>query len=183
MMMPLLFVVAAATACLCTAEVFGVGYRRLAFERRDESFRDFQAYFRRSGVHADVLLAAQEYFEQVTGVRGFPMRPSDDLLAVYQLHREDVQDAVAVVAAGAHCLSVEVTAPEISEGITSVEDLVYAVHRLYVHELHFGPGVASAHCGQERLRAGCTSFVSASGSLCKKCQRIQQGRAGYLCTI
>jgi hypothetical protein len=135
-MLPLIFVVAAATACLCTGEVFGMRYRRLAYQRRAESFRDFQAHFRRSGIDPEVLLAVQDFFRQVTSVRGFPIRPSDGLLDTYGLHYEDVQDAVAVVAAGAHCLSPRVLEPEAYEGVTTVEDLVHAVHRLHQHARH-----------------------------------------------
>lgn len=130
-MIPVLLVIAAATACLCLDEVLGGPYRRLAYQRRGESFREFQAPFRRQGIHPDVLLAVQEYFRMLTSVRGFPMRASDDLLTRYNLQREDVQDAVAVVAANAHCLSLGVLAPEVYQGVTTVEDLVHAVDRLH----------------------------------------------------
>lgn len=130
-MLPLLLLVAASTACLCAGELFGARYRCLALERRGESFRDFTAHFRRASIHADVLLAVQEFIQLVTSVRGFPMRPSDQLLAVYGLQPEDVRDAVAVVAAGAHCLSPDVLEPAVCDGVTTIEDLVYAVHRVH----------------------------------------------------
>lgn len=132
-MMPLLLLLLAASAALCTGELLGLRFRRLAYERRHESFRTFQTHFRRANVHVDVLLAVQDLMQKITTVRGFPARPSDDLLAVYGLHVEDVQDAVAVVAGMAHCLSPAVLEPEAWQRVATVEDLVYAVHRLH-HE-------------------------------------------------
>jgi hypothetical protein len=130
-MFALVLTVALVAVTLCAVEVLGVRYRRLAYQRRNESFRDFQAYFRRAGVHADVMLATQEYFQAITSVRAFPVRPTDDLLAVYGLHDEDIHDAVAVVAAGAHCLTRRVLDPDTYTGVSTVEDLVLAVQRLH----------------------------------------------------
>ena len=127
----LLILLATVTACVCAGEVLGLRYRRIAFQRRGESLREFQAHFRRAGVHPDVPLAAHEFFEQRTGVRGFPVRPGDALLPLFGMQREDVHDAVAVLAASAHCLPADAPAPTAYDDVATVEDLVHAVHALH----------------------------------------------------
>jgi hypothetical protein len=130
-MLPFLLVAGAVSAALCVAELCSLRYRRLAWARRAESFRDFQGHFRRSAIDPEVLLAVQEFFDEVTSMRAFPVRPGDDLLGVYGLQVEDVHDAVAVIASGAHCLSPRVLEPAARDAIATVADLVYAVHRIH----------------------------------------------------
>ena len=138
---------AVVTAGMCASELFGMRYRRLARQRRGESIRDLQAHFRRADVHIDVLLAVQEHFERLTTVRRFPVRPSDDLLSVYGMHREDVQDAVVAIAASARCLSPRLLDDSGGTIATTVEELIYAVHHHHrVHQQSLAPD------GQRRVR-------------------------------
>ena len=134
--------IVAASLYLCAVEIFAVRYRRLAHQRRADGDGDLQLYFCRAGVHGDVLAAVHQFFQRFTAVRGFPVRPTDDLLEVYGMQREDVRDAVAVLAADTHCLSANVIAPATAANVATVEDLVYVVDRLHrEHSLSDSAGV------------------------------------------
>ena len=128
----IILIAAAVVAALAAGELFGVRYRRMARQRRQQTHRTLEHSFRDSAVHPDVVAATQSYFDQITGVRDFPVRIEDDLLAVYGLAREDVNDAVAIIASTLDCTP---SADRMAHGQTgehTVDELVGAVQHVYL---------------------------------------------------
>jgi hypothetical protein len=126
----ILMIAAAVLVAMAAGELFRVRYKRLARQRRRETFRTLAGSFHDGDVDPDVLTAAQSYFDQITGVRAFPARPEDGLFEVYGLTREDVQDAVAIIASAVDCQLGD--APAAMGRVTdpTVDGLVRTVHRL-----------------------------------------------------
>ena len=122
--------VALLVAVLGAAELLHWRYRRLRRARRDDTADGFAAHFRADAVSPEVALAVRAYFAQVTGLADFPVRPSDDLLATYNLAAEDVQDAVAVIASEVECAPLAALPRDDWRAVHTVADLVGVVHRL-----------------------------------------------------
>ena len=144
----ILLIAAAAVTALAAAELFQVRYRRMAQERRRGPHRTLETSYRGGSVHPDVVAATQSYFDQITGVRDFPVRVEDGLLAVYGLAREDVSDAVAIIASTLDCVPPRDTGDGSRTGEQTVEELVSAVQRVYL-----GARAATAARARSAMRA------------------------------
>lgn len=144
----ILLIAAATVTALAAAELFQVRYRRMARERRRGAYRTLHDSFRAGGVQADVVAATQSYFDQITGVRDFPVRVEDGLLAVYGLAREDVNDAVAIIASTLDCVAPADRGDASRAGEQTVEELVGAVQRVYL-----GARAATAARARSAMRA------------------------------
>lgn len=63
--------------------------------RRDDTLETFKAHFEGRRYPGPFIEAAYRHFQQLAGVRGFPVRPSDKLSTVYGLADDDLFDTLA----------------------------------------------------------------------------------------
>ena len=125
----IVLITAAVVVALAAGELFRVRYKRLARQRRGDTFRTLASSFRDAELHPEALSATQSYFDQITGVRNFPVWPEDSLFEVYGLAYEDVNDAVAIIASTLDCRPDDAPAAARVDEPT-VQGLVFAVERL-----------------------------------------------------
>lgn len=102
--------------------------QKLADTRRGQGFEDFTDHFSGEDIPVDKLRLVYDYFQSWQSVKGFPVRPNDDLYKVYGIVDDDVDDAVIELAG-----RWRVELPAMFEGlqpIRTVADVVHLLHQL-----------------------------------------------------
>jgi hypothetical protein len=131
---PALTALGAATlvaAALILGEILHVRLRWIARRRRGDRYDAFERVFLARGIPAELVRASYGAVQERSGVRGFPVRPGDDLAQVYGLDRSNAEDLLCVAAMRARCSEAVGMIFWRLGPLTTVEDLVCALAPVY----------------------------------------------------
>jgi hypothetical protein len=107
--------------------------QKLADSRRGQGFDDFIAPFSGENIPADKLRHVYDFFQNWQDVKNFPVDPNDDLVKVYGIVDDDLDDAVIEIAG-----RWPAKLPPTFEGlgpVRPVADVVHLLHQLPPEEL------------------------------------------------
>jgi hypothetical protein len=129
--MDTLYLLVAAGVVLLVGELLSVPQRWRARRRRRAPYRPLPSALADLGVDPAVGQAVERYFVHITGVADYPVRPDDALFGDYGMPREEVEDALAVIASAADCATVPGLARTPVSSLRTVADLALAVQLLH----------------------------------------------------